>query len=66
MFGKHWAADLSRLTAYLTATECVSSVVKRNLDSARNHEIAIEQGVPIALEIVGPNVELKRESVTWS
>tara|TARA_B100000949_G_scaffold227744_1_gene234474 strand:- start:316 stop:939 length:624 start_codon:yes stop_codon:yes gene_type:complete len=31
-----------------------------------NHEIAIEQGVPIALEIVGPNVELKRESVTWS
>ena len=31
-----------------------------------NHEIVIEQGVPIALEIVGPNVELKRESVTWS
>ena len=31
-----------------------------------NHEIAIEQGVPIALEIVGPNVELKRGSVTWS
>ena len=31
-----------------------------------NHEIAIEKGVPIALEIVGPNVELKRESVTWS
>ena len=31
-----------------------------------NHKIAIEQGVPIALEIVGPNVELKRESVTWS
>ena len=31
-----------------------------------NHKIAIQQGVPIALEIVGPNVELKRESVTWS
>jgi hypothetical protein len=31
-----------------------------------NHKIAIEKGVPIALEIVGPNVELKRESVTWS
>lgn len=31
-----------------------------------NHEIAVGQGVPVAREIVGPDVYIKRDSVTWT
>ena len=31
-----------------------------------NHEIAVDQGVPVAREIVGPDVYIKRDSVTWT
>ena len=30
------------------------------------HEIAIREGIPVAHEIVGPDVYIKRENVTWT
>ena len=31
-----------------------------------SHEIAVRQGIPVAHEIVGPDVYIKRENVTWT
>ncbi|MCH9009828.1 MAG: cupin domain-containing protein, partial [Chloroflexi bacterium] len=31
-----------------------------------SHEIAVREGIPVAHEIVGPDVYIKRENVTWT